>query len=149
MDRATGPERVVVINDDAVEQGGAATIALAVARAIAKRGIPVTFLSGGGPIAPDLAVCEIATISLGGRQSLARAIARRLDDDLLARRMSCQPSDRQGAATGADPCAVVRRAVVAMRRMSSRPRSRARRGRAGNTGSPRRRGRRLNCPRRP
>src|SRR6516164_9687873 len=70
MNRAAGPDRVVVINDDAVERGGAAAIALAAARAIAERGIPVTLLSGGGSIAPDLAVRDIATVSLGGRQLL-------------------------------------------------------------------------------
>jgi glycosyltransferase involved in cell wall biosynthesis len=72
MSRTAGPDRVVVINDDAVERGGAAAVALASARLIAERGIPVTFLSGGGAVEPDLAARGIATVSLGGRQLLTR-----------------------------------------------------------------------------
>jgi len=72
MSRTVGPDRVVVINDDAVERGGAAAIALAGARLVAARGIPVTFLSGSDEIAPDLAAGGITTGVLGGRQLLER-----------------------------------------------------------------------------
>jgi glycosyltransferase involved in cell wall biosynthesis len=73
MSRTVGPDRVVVINDDAVERGGAAAIALASARLVAARGIPVTFLSGNEEIAPDLVACGITTVVLGGRQLLERS----------------------------------------------------------------------------
>jgi glycosyltransferase involved in cell wall biosynthesis len=72
MSRTGGPDRVVVINDDAVERGGAAAIALASARLVAERGIPVTFLSSGAAIEPDLAARGVATASLGGRQLMER-----------------------------------------------------------------------------
>jgi hypothetical protein len=72
MSRTVGPDRVVVINDDAVERGGAAAIALAGATLVAARGIPVTFLSGSGEVAPDLAARGIAVEVLGGRQLLER-----------------------------------------------------------------------------
>jgi glycosyltransferase involved in cell wall biosynthesis len=72
MSRTIGPDRVVVINDDAVERGGAAAIALAGAKLVAARGTPVTFLSGNDEVAPDLAAHGIATVVLGGRQLLAR-----------------------------------------------------------------------------
>jgi glycosyltransferase involved in cell wall biosynthesis len=70
MSPAAVPDRVVVINDDAVERGGAATIALAAARFVAGRGIPVTFLSGCDGVAPDLQQRGVATATLGGRQLL-------------------------------------------------------------------------------
>ncbi|HEY1794630.1 MAG TPA: glycosyltransferase [Stellaceae bacterium] len=75
MNRTGAPDRVVVINDDAVERGGAAAIALASARLIAERGIPVTFLSGSGEAEADLAARGIGTVWLGGRQLLARGRA--------------------------------------------------------------------------
>src|SRR3977135_104631 len=58
-----GIERVVVINDDATEQGGAAAIALLSTRLLNARHIPVTFLSGSADIDPELGV-------LGGRHIL-------------------------------------------------------------------------------
>jgi glycosyltransferase involved in cell wall biosynthesis len=72
MSRTVGPDRVVVINDDAVARGGAAAIALAGAKLVAARGIPVTFLSGSDEVAPDLAPRGIAVEILGGRQLLER-----------------------------------------------------------------------------
>lgn len=44
--RPSLPDRVVVINDVSVARGGATTIALASARELGGRGIPITFLSG-------------------------------------------------------------------------------------------------------
>jgi glycosyltransferase involved in cell wall biosynthesis len=87
MSRTAGPDRVVVINDDALEQGGAATIALAGARMVAERGTPVAFLSGRDEIEPDLARRGIATAVLGGRRLLERgrwsAAARGLYDPTI------------------------------------------------------------------
>lgn len=67
-----GPDRIVVINDDAVERGGAATVALASARLVAARGVPVTVLAGGGDAAPDLAARGIELVLVGGAQLLER-----------------------------------------------------------------------------
>lgn len=77
------PERVVVINDDALEQGGAAAIALASARLLCARGVAVTFIAGTGPFDPSLAACGASVAALGGRHLLdggAPAIARGLFD---------------------------------------------------------------------
>lgn len=102
MSRSTGPERVVVINDDAVERGGAATIALASARLVAARGVPVTFLAGGNAAAPDLAARGIDVAPLGGLQLLEgnafAAAARGLYDPrtnaVLARWIDAHDSQR-------------------------------------------------------
>lgn len=75
MSRSIGPDRVVVINDDAIERGGAATIALASARLVAGCGIPVTVLAGGSRAEPDLAACGIDVVLLGGSQLLEKKIA--------------------------------------------------------------------------
>jgi glycosyltransferase involved in cell wall biosynthesis len=69
---STGPDRVVVINDDAMERGGAASIALTSARLLRERAIPVAFLSGSGPIEPDLEARGVAVSILGGRHILQR-----------------------------------------------------------------------------
>ena len=70
MNGSAKPDRVVVINDDAVERGGAAAIALASARLLRARGVPVTFLSGTGPIDPALEACGVSVAVLGGRHLL-------------------------------------------------------------------------------
>jgi hypothetical protein len=64
------PDRVVVINDDAAETGGAAAIALASARLLRGRDIPVAFLAGGDVVAPDLKARGIDVGTLGGRNIL-------------------------------------------------------------------------------
>jgi glycosyltransferase involved in cell wall biosynthesis len=64
---------VVVINDDAVERGGAAAIALASARLLRQRDIPVTFLSGSDEVAGDLQARGVSVAILGGRQLLKRS----------------------------------------------------------------------------
>jgi glycosyltransferase involved in cell wall biosynthesis len=69
---STGIDRVVVINDDAVVRGGAAAIALASARVLHDRGVPVTYLSGSAAVDPDLAADGIAVSILGGRHILER-----------------------------------------------------------------------------
>lgn len=59
-------ERVVVLNDDAAESGGAAGIALRSVRLLAERGIPVTILNGSGaPDGPDFGP-GVSLQSLGG-----------------------------------------------------------------------------------
>ena len=72
MSGTTALDRVVVINDDAVERGGAAVIALAGARLVAERGVPVTFLSGDDKGTAALAAHGIAVVNLGGRPLLER-----------------------------------------------------------------------------
>jgi glycosyltransferase involved in cell wall biosynthesis len=67
------PERVVVINDDAVERGGAAAIALASAKLLRARGVPVTFLSGTASTDPTLGECGVSVVTLGGRHLLERS----------------------------------------------------------------------------
>jgi glycosyltransferase involved in cell wall biosynthesis len=67
------PDRVVVINDDAAETGGAAAIALASARLLRGRDIPVAFLAGGDVVAPDLKARGIDVGTLGGRNILEGA----------------------------------------------------------------------------
>ena len=65
-----GIERVVVINDDATEQGGAAAIALLSTRLLNARHIPVTFLSGSADIDPELEGSGAEIGVLGGRHIL-------------------------------------------------------------------------------
>ena len=60
-------ERVVIINDDCVESGGAAAIALSSAGLLRHRGIPVTFLSGGPGPQPILSESGVELICLGGQ----------------------------------------------------------------------------------
>jgi glycosyltransferase involved in cell wall biosynthesis len=60
----------VVLNDDAVESGGAAMMALASARLLRQRRIPVTFLSGKNTAAPDLYRLGVDVEFLGGRHIL-------------------------------------------------------------------------------
>jgi glycosyltransferase involved in cell wall biosynthesis len=78
------PDRVVVINDDAVERGGAAAIALASAKLLRERNIPVTFLSGSDGVERDLDAYGVSVSVLGGRHLLERkapsALARGLFD---------------------------------------------------------------------
>ncbi|HVH82157.1 MAG TPA: glycosyltransferase family 4 protein [Stellaceae bacterium] len=68
-------DRVVVINDDAVERGGAASIALASARMVRQRGIPVTFLAGSGQIDRELEASGAAVELLGGHHLLEQGAA--------------------------------------------------------------------------
>lgn len=64
------PDRVVVINDDAVERGGAAAIALASVRLLRERDVPIAFLSGSDPVDPALARRGAVVAVLGGRHIL-------------------------------------------------------------------------------
>jgi glycosyltransferase involved in cell wall biosynthesis len=67
------PDRVVVINDDAVARGGAAAIALASATLLRARGVPVTFMTGMGPADPGLEASGASVVILGGRHLLDRS----------------------------------------------------------------------------
>lgn len=84
MSSTAGLDRVVVINDDAVESGGAAAMALASARLLRQRHIPVTYLSGEPAGTPDLEREGIEVAVLGGRHLLdgsrVRAAVRGLYD---------------------------------------------------------------------
>jgi glycosyltransferase involved in cell wall biosynthesis len=70
MTDPVGIDRVVVINDDAAERGGAAAIALLSARQLIARDIAVTFLSGSADIDPDLEASGVKVGVLGGRHIL-------------------------------------------------------------------------------
>jgi glycosyltransferase involved in cell wall biosynthesis len=59
-------ERVVVINDEAVNTGGAAAVALASARLLRRRGVPVTLLAGAAEAVPEIGEPGIGCVSLGG-----------------------------------------------------------------------------------
>ncbi len=63
-------DRVVVINDDSVESGGAASIALSSIRELRRRGLPVTLLTGDSGSNPDLPPLGVEVVSLGGRHLL-------------------------------------------------------------------------------
>src|SRR5260370_27712795 len=63
-------DRVVLINDDATERGGAAVIALTSARLLNARRIPVTILSGSADVDPELKTLGIDVEVLGCRHIL-------------------------------------------------------------------------------
>ncbi|HEX9881774.1 MAG TPA: glycosyltransferase family 4 protein, partial [Hyphomicrobium sp.] len=63
-------ERIVVINDDSVESGGAAGIALASIRELRRRDVPVTLLTGDSGSNPDLAGLGVDVESLEGQHIL-------------------------------------------------------------------------------
>src|SRR5260221_6486699 len=63
-------DRVVVINDDAEESGGAAAVALASVRLLRQRGVPVTVLSGDRGSA-SLVQLGAETVALGGRHIMS------------------------------------------------------------------------------
>jgi glycosyltransferase involved in cell wall biosynthesis len=63
-------ERVVVINDDSVESGGAAGIALASIRELRRRDMPVTLLTGDCGSNPDLTRLGVDVVSLKGQHIL-------------------------------------------------------------------------------
>jgi glycosyltransferase involved in cell wall biosynthesis len=85
-------DRVVLINDDAAERGGAAVIALTSARLLNARRIPVTILSGGVDVDPELKTLGIDVEVLGGRHILegspATAAVRGLFDPVTQARLA-------------------------------------------------------------
>src|SRR4051794_14963016 len=72
MSAASRLDRVVVINDDAAEWGGAAAIAIASLRLLRTRGLDVTFLCGDPAYLGELSD-GISTGILGGRHLLEGA----------------------------------------------------------------------------
>src|SRR3979411_2857300 len=76
-------DRVVVINDDTEESGGAAAVAIASVRLLRERQVPVTVLSGDGGNA-TLAQLGAETVAIGGQHIMsgnrAAAALRGLDD---------------------------------------------------------------------
>ena len=85
-------DRVVVINDDATERGGAAVIALTSARLLNARHIPVSILSGNADIDPELQAMGVEVEILGGRHILegsrAAAAVRGLFDPTTQARLA-------------------------------------------------------------
>jgi glycosyltransferase involved in cell wall biosynthesis len=71
------PQRLVVINDDSVPSGGAAAIALASAELMAKRGLPVTFLTGDEGAGSPLPASGVNVVPFGGHHIMEgnRALA--------------------------------------------------------------------------
>lgn len=63
-------ERVVVINDDSVPSGGAASIMLASIRELRERNVPVTLVTGDDGSDPSLARMGVDVVSLGGQHIL-------------------------------------------------------------------------------
>jgi glycosyltransferase involved in cell wall biosynthesis len=63
-------DRVVVINDDCVQSGGAAAIALASIEELRARGIPVTMITGDAGANPGLAPLGVDLVAFGGRHIL-------------------------------------------------------------------------------
>lgn len=63
-------DRVVVINDDSMETGGAATIAIASVRLLRRQGVPVTVLTGDSDVNPELEQLGAEVFSLQGRHIL-------------------------------------------------------------------------------
>ena len=51
---AAAPIEVVILNDYATTTGGSTAVAIASALGLAARGIPVTYFSCVGPVAPEL-----------------------------------------------------------------------------------------------
>ena len=85
-------ERVVVINDDGVANGGAAAIAIASALSLRERGLQVCFLGAGTAFDPRLNAAGVAVHSLGGAQLMEsprpKAAIRGLFDPATARALS-------------------------------------------------------------
>ena len=77
-------EHIVVINDDCVESGGAATVVLDSIRLLRKSGIKVTLLTGDSATNPELEDLSVDLVRLGGHHLLeghrALAAARGLYD---------------------------------------------------------------------
>jgi hypothetical protein len=92
--------RVVVISDDSVAGGGAASLALASLRLLSQRGLRVTLLTGDEGSNPELARWGIDVVPLGGRHimagdgalSAARGIFDRTVSKVLARWISLNDS---------------------------------------------------------
>jgi glycosyltransferase involved in cell wall biosynthesis len=63
-------DRVVVVNDDSIESGGAAVIALSSVKLLRERGVAVTVLTGDNGANPKLAEWGVDVAALGGRNIL-------------------------------------------------------------------------------
>lgn len=68
-------ERIVIISDDSVESGGAATIALESARMLSRRGLHVLFFTGDTGSNPSLKSENIDVVALGSTNLLERSRA--------------------------------------------------------------------------
>lgn len=63
---------VVILNDHASVIGGSASVAIASARALAARGVRVTFFSGVGPVAPQLLGVDNLEVVCLGEEEIAK-----------------------------------------------------------------------------
>lgn len=68
-------DRVVIINDDSVERGGAASIALTSVRLLRQRGVPVTVVCGDEGENPELTALGVEFVALCGTHILERSRA--------------------------------------------------------------------------
>ena len=83
-------DRVVVINDDSKQSGGAAAIALASVAQLRARGLPVTFISGDDGRNPELTDLGLDVVPLNGRHiydGQRTAVVKGLFDRACARRI--------------------------------------------------------------
>ena len=83
-------DRVVVINDDSKQSGGAAAIALASVTQLRARGLPVTFISGDDGRNPELTDLGVDVVPLNGRHiydGRRPAVAKGIFDLACARRI--------------------------------------------------------------
>lgn len=81
-------DRIVVINDDSVQSGGAAAIALASLAELRARGVSVTLITGDDGANPELARMGVDVVALNGRHVFngqRPAIARGLFDRRVAK----------------------------------------------------------------
>src|SRR5260370_35532732 len=90
-------DRVVLINDDTAERGGAAVIALTSARLLNARRIPVTILSGSADVDPELKTLGTDVEVLGGRHILEVSLAAAGGRDLFAPTPQARLADRNSA----------------------------------------------------
>lgn len=97
------PERIVIINDQSVANGGAAVLALLSAQLFADMGLPVTYMAGDDPIRTPLDRQKIEVLGLGRRQLLERPTTDGVTSGLFspgaARWLGAQISERDTPGT--------------------------------------------------
>ena len=69
---STGGLEILVLNDHATVNGGSASVAIASARALAARGVRVTFFAAVGPVAPELRDVENLEVICLGQEEIAK-----------------------------------------------------------------------------
>lgn len=84
---APGTPRIVILNDNAVADGGTAVLALKSARMLAARGYDVTFIAGDVGDDGALKAAGVRLIALGGRHLLDQSQRRAAQDGIYNRRL--------------------------------------------------------------